>query len=1518
MKRFSLELFSLLTFVFLLNVFYFQPSYAQQFAPSRLDLWECPGDPVNIFAEDMMMLDLNGDGQMDFIRAVGDSLIIMRGLPGLQFATPLFVQNSLIYGTARDIAAGDLSGDGHTDFLVALDGYPDFTVYYGDGSGGISAIDTLHLGLTPQFIELAEMNGDQQPDLLVIRNDDELFCYTGQGSGQFSFSDSVSFSGFFVYMDLKVGDFNEDGNPDLILGGLQPSQPDSLIIVFGDGSGGFGQMKRVEVGWQGLTAFDLADFNEDGHLDIVTTCPGSQPNTSRATLILGDGAGGFAAPVVFEGGSNERYVKALDVNGDGHSDLLIASTVGDTPPADFIGYLTGDGSGNFTQTAELICVNRVNTLAAADLDGDGVSEIIAATPLGISLYGNDATGFPEEAATIYTGEEQVQVKSADLNNDGLPDVVDVCSKANVCKIILSQGGGNFAAPANLITGNRPVDAAIADVNGDAIPDLLVVNRNDNTLSVFPGNGDGTFAAAQDYPVGNTPIRVETADLNGDGYPDFLVLNEIDKTVSIGINSGNGQFTVGGSLNLNNRPFDMSVGDLNGDSYPDLVVSLNEYGQNLRVYPGDGNGGFSAPTDLNGLWLVQETVPVQVADVNGDTHMDIIFTEMDNLTALLGSGDGSNFTLVTSRLPAQNFGINPFQIADLNGDALPDVVLIYYKVAGTDVMVAFGDGAGAFVPDRFGYQSGATPNALTVNQFNNDAHPDLMVANAGSNFLTLLLNSGAGLAAHDVGVSAILSPPDSLVPGSAVIPRAVVKNYGTSPETFAVSFSIGSTYQEAQNVSLSTGQSDTVSFPSWQANAPGTFQAVVQTTLSGDENASNDQLTKSITVTDTSSAATLTVSGITPNRGGYGGEVSVTITGNGFQDGAQVVLSRSGEPDFGVAPFFTTVESGTEIRALFLLHDVNQGTWDVTVQNPDNSYGTLYGGFTVELRNDDLWITIVGRNDLLLGEETPFTIWYGNSGNVDARDILIVLKFTGGAYFRLDLAHAPDSLQMMTDYELFVYHAVLSPGEMDHFDLLLTYPPAAGTGPFEIEAILSLYDPQDAYYWDGYYWTSSGDRIPEVGWTLPKRHSSQLFGCGALATVSTFLKNFISGELGGDDNAAGNALAETAEDYGSGYLQGAIQDPYVDYLTENTPIDAAGFASAYGSLDCGKTYIDNWGAIGRMTGNRIASQDPNDKAGPAGIGAQGWVTPDITFPYVIYFENVDTATAPAHKIVVRDTLDPDLDWSTLQFLEYKHQPTSVTLDTTTGEVVWTFDGIDLPPNVNPPEGESHFSFYLEPKKNLSTGTQITNRAGIFFDYNEPVLTSTVLNTIDAVAPVSSLQALPAETGQLGIQLNWSGQDDAAGSGIDHYVLYVSRNGGAFRRAGNYTGSGTVFIGRDGSRYDFYIEALDAAGNKEIKSGQSEAGTVVRAPAKIAVSPSPFVPARGHTVMTFFGGDVANSVITIFNRAGDKIITLRETEGNNRLEWDGKNDAGNPCASGVYIWVLDSPTGGKERGKFAIIR
>ena len=88
--------------------------------------------------------------------------------------------------------------------------------------------------------------------------------------------------------------------------------------------------------------------------------------------------------------------------------------------------------------------------------------------------------------------------------------------------------------------------------------------------------------------------------------------------------------------------------------------------------------------------------------------------------------------------------------------------------------------------------------------------------------------------------------------------------------------------------------------------------------------------------------------------------------------------------------------------------------------------------------------------------------------------------------------------------------------------------------------------------------------------------------------------------------------------------------------------------------------------------------------------------------------------------------------------------------------------------------------------------------------------------------------------------------------------------------------------------------------------------------MAVSPSPFVQSRGHTVMTFFGAKVADSKIKIFNKAGEHIKTLKVPEEEDTIIWDGKSKDGKNAASGVYIWVLTTPSGEQYRDKFAIIK
>jgi hypothetical protein len=107
-----------------------------------------------------------------------------------------------------------------------------------------------------------------------------------------------------------------------------------------------------------------------------------------------------------------------------------------------------------------------------------------------------------------------------------------------------------------------------------------------------------------------------------------------------------------------------------------------------------------------------------------------------------------------------------------------------------------------------------------------------------------------LVAHDVGAVRIVEPGRQVDSGTVVAPKALVRNYGTSDETFDVIFSIGRVYADTQAVRLLVGATDTVTFADWVAQPVGWHGARVQTTLVGDENPANDVATDSFQVIPT--------------------------------------------------------------------------------------------------------------------------------------------------------------------------------------------------------------------------------------------------------------------------------------------------------------------------------------------------------------------------------------------------------------------------------------------------------------------------------------------------------------------------------------------------------------------------------------------------------------------------------------------------------------------------------------------
>ncbi|MEL6615545.1 MAG: T9SS type A sorting domain-containing protein [Bacteroidota bacterium] len=111
-------------------------------------------------------------------------------------------------------------------------------------------------------------------------------------------------------------------------------------------------------------------------------------------------------------------------------------------------------------------------------------------------------------------------------------------------------------------------------------------------------------------------------------------------------------------------------------------------------------------------------------------------------------------------------------------------------------------------------------------------------------------------------------------------------------------------------------------------------------------------------------------------------------------------------------------------------------------------------------------------------------------------------------------------------------------------------------------------------------------------------------------------------------------------------------------------------------------------------------------------------------FTVRFENLAEATAPAEFVTITDVLDPALDPQTLEVLSTSDDSTfSVTIEGQTA--TFRFNGIDLPPNVNPPEGEGYVTFQVAPRLPLQTGDTVENEASIVFDFNPPIVTNTVV-------------------------------------------------------------------------------------------------------------------------------------------------------------------------------------------------
>lgn len=276
--------------------------------------------------------------------------------------------------------------------------------------------------------------------------------------------------------------------------------------------------------------------------------------------------------------------------------------------------------------------------------------------------------------------------------------------------------------------------------------------------------------------------------------------------------------------------------------------------------------------------------------------------------------------------------------------------------------------------------------------------------------------------------------------------------------------------------------------------------------------------------------------------------------------------------------------------------------------------------------------------------------------------------------------------------------------------------------------------------------------------------------------------------------------------------------------------------------------------GKHKSRGVNSFDPNEIAGPGGYGEAGYIGADANLVYTVYFENKDSATASAQEVIVKDTINPSqFDLSAFSFNSfaigdstYKIQSFSKSfrllvdlaprinsivqvtgnIDTNNGAILVSYLTLDrstlelnedvdlgfLPPNKKQPEGEGNFSYSVSLKQNIAHNANITNKALIFFDANKPIATNIHKNTIDRIAPTSSVNPLAITSTDSNFVVEWGGTDQ--GCGIQHYTVFVSINDSAYISwQSNTSLTKDTFHGRDKYSYKFYSIATDSLGLTE---------------------------------------------------------------------------------------------------------
>jgi hypothetical protein len=329
-----------------------------------------------------------------------------------------------------------------------------------------------------------------------------------------------------------TADLDGDGHTDLVASVRRwsPSEPaDGLFVWRGDGANGFTpafEGIRRDMGYGGA---DIADVNADGRLDIAFSGHDTPP---QVFLNMPDGTWKESS----DGLISEGVVVDValgDFDRDGHVDLV---SMGMFPAAGGLFFFQGDSTGKWELREELLDAEEFgNAISAADIDGDGWLEVLAATSTGPRVWSHDGTGFVDRSEGIreqpkddgtpssYIKGSDQDLIAADFDGDGVLELVAVgmvYDGHDPLRVFRLDGDGIWQRwDTGLPQDEAAFDAAFAQIDGKGLPEIVLAGRWG--MKILRASTTGKFEAVGRVEGTEGSVNVTAGDFDGDGDDEVV-------------------------------------------------------------------------------------------------------------------------------------------------------------------------------------------------------------------------------------------------------------------------------------------------------------------------------------------------------------------------------------------------------------------------------------------------------------------------------------------------------------------------------------------------------------------------------------------------------------------------------------------------------------------------------------------------------------------------------------------------------------------------------------------------------------------------------------------------------------------------------------------------------------------------------------------------------------------------------------------------------------------------------------